>query len=251
MFFEAHHSTEGNHFLITENKRERGFPMHIHRSFECYAVTAGNARATINGKEYTLAAGEAVLVFPYQRHEYVADGACENWVCIFSPEIVGSFKKSATLIPENNKFNFSPLDISPENDALKKALCYGICGMFDAGAKYIEKESGEEDLLSKILTYISKNYTADCSLKGAALALGYDYSYLSKIFKKMTGMNFKSYLTAIRIDEACRLISNGRLSVGEVAEASGFSCVRTFNREFLETVKMTPREFSKASKRNS
>ncbi|MBE6532049.1 MAG: AraC family transcriptional regulator [Ruminococcaceae bacterium] len=246
MFFEAHHSTAGNHFLITRNSKERGFPLHIHRSFECYAVTAGNALAIIDGKEYILSAGDAVLVFPYQRHEYFADAGAASWVCIFSPDIVSSFNKGASLIPESNKFLFEPWDITPENDILRKAMCYGICGLFDANAKYVERESDEDDLLSKILTYISKSYTKACTLRDAALAVGYDYSYISKFFKKMTGVNFKKYVTAIKIDEACRMLSSGNYTITEVAEASGFSCTRTFNREFLEIVGKTPREFAKS-----
>ena len=246
MFFEAHHSTVGNYFLIERNKSMSSFPLHIHRAYECYAVVSGKATAIIDGVEYSLTDGEAVLVFPYQRHEYKTEPNTETWLSLFSPDIVGSFNKGGSLIPKDNKFRLAPWDIPLENDALKKATCYGICGLFDANAKYVEKASDEDDLLSKILSYISKNYTNACTLKDAASALGYDYSYVSKIFKKMTGINFKSYVTTIRIDEACRLLSSGKCSIAEAAEAAGFSCTRTFNREFLEIVGKTPREFTKS-----
>ena len=246
MFFEAHHSTGSNYFLIQKNKSMSSFPLHIHRAYECYAVVSGKATAIIDGVEYSLTDGDAVLVFPYQRHEYKTEPNTETWLSLFSPDIVGSFNKGASLVPESNKFRLSPWDIPFENDALRKATCYGICGLFETNAKYVERESDKDDLLSKILTYISKSYTKACTLKGAALAVGYDYSYISKFFKKMTGMNFKEYVTAIKIDEACRLLSNGKCSIAEAAEAAGFSCTRTFNREFLEIVGKTPREFTKS-----
>ena len=246
MFFESHHSTARNYFQLTESKNDYGFPLHIHRAFECYAVISGSATAIVGGREYTLLPGEAVLVFPYQRHEYKTQMGTSTWVCIFSPDLVGSFKKGGQLVPESNKFHLAPEEIAfPENLLLKKALCYKICGIFDENALYLEKPSGEEDLLAKILTFISKNYTSPCTLYDAARHVGYDYSYISKFFKRMTGESFKSYVNILRISEACRLLEGGGLSIQDVAEASGFGCTRTFNREFLQFIGKTPSDYLK------
>ena len=70
MFFESHHSTERNFFKITVNKNTLSFSLHIHKAYELYAVTSGHAEVKIDGKEYSLRSGEAVLVFPYQSHEW-------------------------------------------------------------------------------------------------------------------------------------------------------------------------------------
>ena len=248
MFFEAHHSTERNYFQITISERGSSFPLHIHRAFECYAVRSGSATAIINGKEYMLSPGDAVLVFPYQRHEYKTESGTSTWVCIFSPDLVGSFNNGASVIPECNKFSLTPYESIPDSILLKKAICYNICGIFDMNAKYIENPGGEEYLITKILIYISKNYTSSCTLKEVANYVGYDYSYISKFFKKMMGINFKTYIRGLQIDEACRLLLTSEYSVHEIAEICGFSCTRTFNREFLEKMKMTPREFGKKKK---
>ena len=249
MFFEPHHSTDRNHFLITGRKNESSFPLHIHRSFECYKVISGGAEAIINGVTYNLSPGEAVLVFPYQYHEYKTKPNTETWVCIFSPDIVAGFQKHSSAFPKSNKFTLPEFNGIPEGTLLKKALCYHICGIFDQNATYIQKVGGEEDLLTKILIFISKNYTSECTLRNVSSHVGYDYSYISKFFKKMIGTSFKDYLTSIRIDEACRLLSEGGLSIQQVAEASGFGCSRTFNREFLNLTGQTPSSFSKENRR--
>lgn len=248
MFFEAHHSTERNYFHISKSESEKGFPLHIHRAFECYAVRSGEATALINGKEYVLNAGDAVLVFPYQRHEYKANDGTTTWVCIFSPDLVGSFNKGGGALPTSNKFRFSPYNIEPDGILMKKSMCYGICGVFDKDREYVEKQSGEEDLLTSILIFISKNHTASCTLSDVANHVGYDYSYISKFFKKMMGMSFNSYVNGLRIDKACRLLLSNEYSICEVAESCGFGCTRTFNREFLKITKKTPREFIKNEK---
>lgn len=246
MFFETHHSMEWDYFVLRTDKTAGNFPLHIHRAFECYAVIIGSAVATVNGVEYTLLPGEAVLVFPYQRHEYKTSPGTSTRICIFSPDLVGAFKKWTSLVPVSNKFALTPGERDPEGLLLQKATCYNICGAFDSVAEYVERSADEEDLLSKILLYVSEKYTTKLTLKDVSAHVGYDYSYISKLFKRTIGVTFKSYVNSIRINEACHLLLNREMSVCEVAEACGFSCIRTFNREFLKMVGSTPRALARS-----
>ena len=245
MFFERHHSTERNYFNFVSSKNAKSFPLHIHKAFECYAVISGSAEAIVNDVKYSLSAGDALLIFPYQRHEYKTAPNTETEVCIFSPDLVGSFKAMINAVPESNKFNYIPDGNIPDSLLLKKAHCYKILGIFDKNAKYIDKGSGEDDLLSAILSFISSNYSSECTLETVAKHVGYDYSYISKFFKRMTGTNFNAYVNSLRISEACRLLENDNSSIQEIAEAAGFKCTRTFNREFLQIVGKSPREYLK------
>lgn len=240
MFFEGHHSTERNYFYFNVTKNTKEFPLHIHRAFECYSVISGRATAIINGIEYFVCAGESVLVFPYQRHEYKTEPNTATEVCIFSPDLVGSYKEGSHTVPESNKFNYVPDGNIPDSLLLKKAHCYKILGIFDKNAKYTDKVSGEDDLLSSILSFISSNYSSECTLETVSRHVGYDYSYISKFFKRMTGTNFKNYINGLRISEACRLLEEEKLSIQDIAEAAGFKCTRTFNREFLKVTGTTP-----------
>ena len=54
MFFESHHSTDQSYFKITKNDNDLGFSLHIHKAYECYAVTHGTAEVHIDDKIYTL-----------------------------------------------------------------------------------------------------------------------------------------------------------------------------------------------------
>ena len=243
MFFETHHSSSRHYFRMFENE-SNGFPLHIHRAFECYQVISGCAYAIINGEEYELYSNEAVLVFPYQSHEYKTTPGTITRVCIFSPDLVGSFNKDSHTIPKCNKFiiPFEKFKL-PDNIFLKKALCYQICGIFDETAEYIQKNTAKDDLLSKILIYISNNYTTSCTLEEVSKHVGYDYSYLSKFFKKSTGISFKTYVNNLRISKACRLLSHKEFSIQEISDKCGFGCTRTFNREFRNMIGKTPSEY--------
>ena len=159
MFFEDKHSTKHNFCEVTPKNNDEGFPLHIHKAYECYAVTKGRVIATIDGKEYTLLPGDAVLVFPYQSHEYKTDIDTSTWVCIFSSDLVGSYNHHDDYVPTDNKFSFSPdVPSTPKGLLMKKSLCYNICGVFDEGRKYVKTDSAEMSLISKLLLFISENY---------------------------------------------------------------------------------------------
>jgi AraC-like DNA-binding protein len=245
MFFESHHSTEQNYFKITESDNTKSFSLHIHRAYELYAVRGGRSEAKIDGKSYTLLPGDAVLVFPYQRHEYNTEPNTATTVCIFSPDLVGSFDRhSYGYLPKDNKFTFPTASIAKETNLLKqKALCYEICGCFDECAEYEKREHTESDIITKILIFISKNYQNECTLLTASQHVGYDYNYVSKIFKRAVKISFNAYVNNMRISEACRLLTSTDASVQSIAESCGYTCTRTFHREFLRIMKTTPKKY--------
>ena len=244
MFFESHHSTGQNFLKISTNESTKSFPLHIHRAFECYAVLRGEARVTVDAKEYIIGAGEAVLVFPYQSHEYTTTPDTATWMCIFSPDLVGGYgKNSEKAVPTSAKFKFSPEETDTGDSLLlKKALCYRICGKFDENAEYTSRDAVGRDVVSRMLLFISENYMAKCTLADVASAIGYDYSYISKLFMREVGISFNSYVNTLKISEACRLLEEGA-GIQSVCEQVGYSCTRTFHREFLKVMGATPSSY--------
>jgi YesN/AraC family two-component response regulator len=126
---------------------------------------------------------------------------------------------------------------------MKKSLCYNICGRFDEEREYAKIDYAESNLISKLLIFVSENYRTECTLLSAAQYVGYDYNYISKLFKKTVKLPFNSYVNNLRISEACRLLTNTKQSVQSVAESCGYTCTRTFHREFLKIMKTTPKNY--------
>ena len=243
MFFENKHSTIKSFCEVTCQNNDNGFPLHIHSAYECYAITKGRAVAKVDGKEYVLLPGEAVLVFPYQSHEYQTDADTSTWFCIFSTDLVESYNRHNGYTPSNNKFSFTPYTlITPRGLLMKKSLCYNICGLFDEGRKYVKTDGAKMNLISNLLLFICENYRSECTLQLATKNIGYDYNYASKLFKRTVKMSFNNYVNRLRINEACRLLTSTDLSISAIAEACGYSCTRTFHREFRGITGVTPKE---------
>ena len=244
MFFESYHSTEHNFFTIIEEKISSGYSLHIHKAYECYTVKSGRAIVKVDDKEYQLLPGEAVLVFPYQSHEYKTDYGTSARVCIFSPDLVEGYNYDNSYIPTDNKFLYEASELTFSQGLLmQKSLCYNICARFDKEREYVKRDYTKSSLMLKLLMFISENYHRKCTLYLAAQSVGYDYNYISKIFKNTVKLSFNEYLNNLRISEACNLLNLTSLSVQAIAEKCGYSCTRTFHRAFYKIMQMTPNEY--------
>lgn len=65
-------------------------------------------------------------------------------------------------------------------------------------------------------------------------------SQLSAIFKSSTGSSVMHYFMTLKITEAKRLLRCNELTVGEIADHLGFSCIHTFSRTFKASVGKSP-----------
>ena len=62
-----------------------------------------------------------------------------------------------------------------------------------------------------------------------------------KYFKKRTNKTYVSFLTELRIENACKLLKSDKdVSINEIAYKVGFNNISNFNRKFKEVKKMPP-----------
>ncbi len=242
MIFESQHSLKENEFKLSDGLGLH-FPLHLHRSFEYFEQIRGSTEVTVGDQSYVLTSGEAVLVFPLQPHSYSTIESGQIRICIFSPDIVMDFyKRNEHRTPCGNKFRCTlPADITPDTIFHQKVLAYFICGEFEKGREYVEQSAkSEHRLLVELLLYAERNVYTSCLLRDAAAELGYDYAYISKIFKRMVKMPFRRYVNTLRVTESKRLLRFSAQSIEEIGSISGFNSLRAFDREFRIQTGMTP-----------
>lgn len=73
-------------------------------------------------------------------------------------------------------------------------------------------------------------------------------SYISYIFKKMTGISFNDFVIDVKIDRAKALLHNNELSIGEVSEKLYFCNTGYFSSMFKKNLGLTPTEYKKSFK---
>lgn len=253
MFYQFDHLGSPD-YLKFEKGENFSFPLHLHQCFELITVVDGNMQVTVDKNEYSLQKGESLLIFPNQIHSLQSENS-RHILCIFSPRLVQAFA-SARLgkLPLNNKFaagkNLEENMYQLENDTtttFKKGLLYTACALFDQTALYRDSEPDKEKLLFRIFSFVEENFKGDCTLAALSKNSGYDYSYLSRYFKKIVGMSFNSYVNQYRISHACYLMKNTASTILECAIESGFLTLRSFNRNFKELYNITPAQYRKSN----
>lgn len=247
MVFFEHHGVEEKESFYSFKLVNQTFPLHFHRAYELIIVNEGELLVSIDQKEYVMNKNDIAFIFNNQIHEFKTMDHSDISIVIFSPELIGHFFMNYRgYVPENNVIH---LRKAPDLDALdsiyrQKSFLYDICGTLIDNTDFLPVEhSTKTKVLHKILLYVDRNYSEECTLKVIAKQLQYDYAYLSKLFVQMTKMSFTEYLNHYRTSQACYLLKNRQQSISEIALNCGYNNLRSFNRNFKKITNHTPRKF--------
>lgn len=251
MFYETKHLSNSG-LPIFERNSEFSFPPHIHSCFEIIVVMSGRMRVTVGTESRVLSKNEAALIFPDKVHSMENIEKSEHCLCIFSASLVNYYSRQVRgSVPESAFFSvpdeygriFSSFcDGCDVVDA--KGILYLLCGLFHSRAVYTDRVSDDnEGLLYSLLSRIESSYTGECTLKSVSKGLDYDYAYISKFFKRKTGISFNNYVNRRRTDEARRLLRTTDKSVLEIALECGYNSLRSFNRNFLQQTGDSPGKY--------
>ena len=226
---------------------------HWHRSVEIFLVLEGSIDFYINAQCYRLGQGQFILVNSNEVHSI--DSPDPNFTLVLQiPR--GLFEK---YLGEADTLLFQR---SCAQDAVLAALIrrmqeayaqrqtgylFQILGDFyqmmyllvtDYRILEVDEERRKQnknlDRLSRITNYIQVNYREDLTLEGVAGIFGFSPAYLSKMFQKYAGINYKTYILDLRTEAGYRLLVNTELQVGEIASECGFPASRSFAKAFRQ-----------------
>jgi AraC-like DNA-binding protein len=243
-------------YLARVNGSDITFPEHIHENFEIIFVREGETYITVNSVTETVHKGEAILIFPNLVHS-IFSTHCRDITFVFSPLFVQGYSNTKTnKIPVSGKFR--PDDYlahaleSLSNDsstAYKKGVLYLLLDQFEKQAVFTSKSRLNDNTLSELFLFVDNSFAGNCSLRDASAQIGYDYKYLSRLFKRSVGINFNEYVNNYRLAMACHLMINTDKSILQCSEESGYSSVRSFNRNFKDKFYVTPMQYRKQNGR--
>lgn len=98
--------------------------------------------------------------------------------------------------------------------------------------------------LHELLSYMDAHFSEAIPLQTAADKMNLSVFHFSKIFKKLMGIPYVTYLNMIRVEHAAEQMKLTGKKLLEIALNSGFNNIRTFNRVFKQITGYTPSEFS-------
>lgn len=98
-------------------------------------------------------------------------------------------------------------------------------------------------LIRPVLAWIDDHNRESITLDAVSEVVHVSPSRLRHVFKEVTGVSFKEYVTQVRVTEAKRLLLSTDLSVAEVAEAISYSNLSQFYKVFYRSCGMSPAEY--------
>jgi AraC-like DNA-binding protein len=251
-----------------------------HERLELFMPLDGPLRMRMGNRVADLEAGDILIVDNLKLHMVADTASLDTRVIVISflPEFVCNGAAHSLdhifLLPFYTRLteeihvvrNRAPLLPQMYQALAKLLLCYADRNSyFQAGCKvyFLEllyylaqyfrtaqvrqselvREQEHAATLQPVFEFVADNYAQPVTPNQAASMVNLRSPQFMKLFKKVAGMTFVSYVTLVRLSNAVPLLRETSLSIGEVAKQVGFSDQSYFDRRFKSTFEQTPRIF--------
>lgn len=113
----------------------------------------------------------------------------------------------------------------------------------------VVETAGVSSIIQEVKDYVEQNYgDVKFSLPDAAKHVNLSVQYMSRLFRKETGMTFVDYLTSVRIRKSIDLFQNENLKIYEIADSVGYATQHYFSNVFKKNLGVSPVEYRKKMK---
>ncbi len=100
-----------------------------------------------------------------------------------------------------------------------------------------------DKLIEHLHRHISSNLDSDLSLARLAEMVSLNASYLSRLYRKLTGGTLTCYINSARLKRACELLRNTKKHVCDIGRSVGYDIPAHFTRFFRRMTDSTPQEY--------
>jgi AraC-like DNA-binding protein len=117
---------------------------------------------------------------------------------------------------------------------------------FLSSTSFIQKyDADEAERINDIFKYTIKNFRRKIALIEISKIAHVSPNSFCRYFKSHTKKTFSQFLSEIRIDHACKLLVENKLSISKICFESGFNNFSNFNRYFKIVTGKNPFEYRK------
>lgn len=249
------HFSKNELFTLIRHSGKTG--LHWHRAIEFLFFLDGELELSLNGKKQVVGKGDLVIVNSSVVHaSRKLVEPLDYYILIVNDEFFRNnklYSDSTSFAPvirsEQAKEIF--LNIVREYESTEElsnaAILSYLISLFvllnrkykteDEGAPY--SETKKLSVVRSTLSYLQENYKERLTVDGIAGALHFSRSYLSHVFKEITGYSLMNYVNLLRCQNAKTMILDGS-GIAEAAMDSGFSELSYFTRVFKKTIGTLP-----------
>jgi AraC-like DNA-binding protein len=109
-----------------------------------------------------------------------------------------------------------------------------------------QQKSDVDRHMAELIEWVRVHALGDITVTDIAEKFNYNRDYLSRIFKKRTGINLQEYIHLMKISKAKDLLSRSGKGIKEISKAIGIEDEKYFMRLFKKYENVTPTEYRTA-----
>ena len=245
------------------------FERHFHSAVEIIVPIQGEVIYELPERTYHVQKGEVLIVPPDSPHAMWMNEGSTRHLLLFEPDLIFGMRDMLLIDPviktpiyltggtelqqEVRQLLLQVVACYAQKEPLWNSMCYAhLMHMYvRIGQSFMEQgiAGGEEtmaidtEIIDSARLYIDQHYMDDIGLDDVAAFSGFSKYYFSRVFKQKLGMSLSDYLRNKRLGVAEDMLIHTQKSVQEVANASGFGSIATFNRVFKENKHITPTRY--------
>ena len=254
---------------------------HYHPEYELVLITKGKGKRMVGDNISRFKENDLVFVGSKTPHEWLCDSKYftgpngfwgEGFVIQFQHDFLG---QDFLKIPENRSlqkflndsargFQFFGeskrmiisimLKMRKMNDIEKLYALFSIFQILEttdeikilSSPAFIKKISlTENQPMQRAMQFIIQNFQNQIQIKDLLKITNMSNTAFYSKFKATFKMTFKNYLLNLRVGYTCKLLTEDKLNISEIAYTCGFENISNFNRQFKKIRGITPSEFQK------
>lgn len=228
---------------------------HVHPYWQIEFILEGTVRVLVEKEEFTLSAGDVLLIPPMNRHTFLYQPQIvrESWSLKFDFELFAPgpaarhIKQGNDLLSEcvkNSLTVIQRLHLYYETDPLllQSLLKVILLTLYRKNLLVAQ----ELPLLKKLRSLIETKGYSQIKARKLARECSYSADHLSVLVKKATGLSLKSFIDHEIMLHAERLLANTDFAIGEIADKLGFRDQYAFSHFFRNNSGTSPTAYRKS-----
>lgn len=255
-------------------------PWHFHPEYELVLVTESTGKRFIGDNISDFKPGNLAFIGPNLPHLYRNDAHYYNPKSRLKARSIvvhfleSSFGENFLSLPETKKlqrlFERSARGLNIHGDTNKSistkmhALCelegfprwmklldvlYEIAESkhysFISNTNVTGLNATESERLSTVFEFVMQNFKREIQVAEAAAMVNLAENSFSRYFSRRTRKTFTAFVNEVRLNHACKLLIENKMSVSEICFECGFNNLSNFNRQFLALYKVSPLTYRK------
>ncbi|MBE7722410.1 AraC family transcriptional regulator [Lacrimispora indolis] len=259
--------------------QEYSMPMkHFHDTYELYFLLEGERHYFIEKQTYYVKTGDVVLINREQVHKTSQAGSkkhdrillqlsgrvLEPWLKsagLYSLERIFDDYYGVTRLTEKEWDEIKELLLGISEEMIHRRERYEVMVRLKLSQillmvcrsrkKNLLKEmpqtvqTAKHGKVHEVAEYLTLHCETGESLEELSESFFISKSYLSRIFREVTGFSVNEYRNLARVRKARELLAGSGYSITEISEILGFESVTYFERVFKKHTDMTPLKYRK------